>query len=242
MTSSAVQYGAGDYGFSFVQPPDTTIRERPGTLIAAQHAYFGGWELVYGRATASIRQFGLVTLGGAFASGIGVETTFTETANTANTGAPVAVALFAMTTGQYGWAVVRGAVPVNSTASIAAGATAGIGAAGQAGANSAGKQILGAVGAIASSQTVATFATANAGSNRLVVNSANGWFPGIYLSGTGIAAGTTVLSIDPDNRGVTISAATTALVNGTVTGTFNNGTIHYNTLMINRPCLQGAIT
>jgi hypothetical protein len=87
----------------------------------------------------------------------------------------------------------------------------------------------------------ANCAAANA-SRRLVTPNADGWFIGAYLSGTGIAAGTTVVSIDPDNRTVTLSADTTAQVTGTVTATYNNATVYYNIVHINRPFAQGAIT
>ena len=57
-----------------------------------------------------------------------------------------------------------------------------------------------------------------------------------------IAAGTTVSSIDPSGRFVTLSAVTTAAVAGTVTATYNNATVFYNVAHINRPFAQGAIT
>jgi len=243
MSGSTAIIGAGEYGLNFAQPPDGVAREKSGTTISANNDYFGGWELVYGKASANIRQFGLVTLQAVLTAGVGIETIFTEVANTANQGAPVGVAMFTMTTGQYGWAIVKGAVPVNAAASIAAGAVLGIGGVGQAGANTAGKQVLGAVGGVASSHTVVKTAVQGAsGSTRLLAGNTEGWFPGVYLSGTGIAAGTTVVAIDPDGRGVTISAATTAQINGSVTATYNNATIHYPIIFLNRPSLQGAIT
>jgi glycerol uptake facilitator-like aquaporin len=64
----------------------------------------------------------------------------------------------------------------------------------------------------------------------------------LILSGTGIAAGTTITDIDPSGTQVTLSAVTTAAVNGTVTATYNNGTIFYNVAHINNPIAQGAIT
>lgn len=243
MTAAAAMFGgAGDWGLNMAQAPDATRREGFGSIVGVTNLFFGGQELIYGKATAAIRQFGLVTIGGAAVGNL-IETQFTEIANTANTGAPVGVALFSMAAGDFGWVVVSGCTPINANASIAAGATFGIAAAGQAGANSAGKQILGAIGVAPSSFTVAkTAVTANAGSTRLLVGNTAGWFPGVYLSGTGIAAGTTVLSIDPDGRGVTISAPTSAVVNGTVTATYNNATIHYPIVRLQRSAAQGAIT
>jgi hypothetical protein len=116
-------------------------------------------------------------------------------------------------------------------------------AAGQLGANSAGKQIVNArVVAPATTTVVKANSVANSGSNRLQVTNSDGWFIGAYLSGTGIAAGTTITDISPDGTQVTLSAATTAAVNGSVTATYNNATIFYNVLHINRPFAQGAIT
>ena len=243
MTDTAAQFGGvGDWGIDFDQAPDSAKREVSGSIKNVLHSYFGGLELMYGTATGNIRQFGLVTIRGAVV-GNAIETQFAEVPNTANQGAPFGVAMSAMAAGASGWVVIAGTIPVNATASIAAGAVAGIGAAGQAGANTAGKQLLGAVGVLPSSHTVAkTGVTAPAGSLRLSVPNSNGWFRGVYLSGTGIAAGTTVTAISPDGRDVTISAATSAIVNGTVTATYNNATIHYPILKLNRPMLQGAIT
>ncbi len=53
---------------------------------------------------------------------------------------------------------------------------------------------------------------------------------------------TRVTDIDPSGTLVTLSVATTAAVNGTVTGTYNNATIFYNVAHLNRPFAQGAIT
>jgi uncharacterized protein YraI len=97
--------------------------------------------------------------------------------------------------------------------------------------------------AVPATQTVAkTGCTANSGSTKLNISGADGWFIGAYLSGTGIAALTIVSDIDPSGTQVTLSVATTAAVNGTVTATYNNATIFYNIAHINRPFAQGAIT
>lgn len=236
--------GVGSYGTNNINPPDTVQREVLGAIIQAQDPVWGGAEFVYARASASIRQYGLVGLQATFDTSLGgFRLDATELAVTANTGRAVGVALFAMTVGQFGWFTIAGNTPVNCNASVAAGAVIGASAVGQAGTNTAGRQILGASVSAAGSQTVAkTNSIAPNGSTRLTVTSADGWFPGIYLSGTGIQAGTTVVSIDPDNRTVTLSLATNAAVTGTITGTYNNGTIHYNVVTINRPYMQGAIT
>ena len=120
--------------------------------------------------------------------------------------------------------------------------TFAIAAAGQGGALGNGKQVLNARIVVASTQTVAKANSfANSGSTRLRVSSADGWFAGAYLSGTGIAASCTVSDIDPSGTIVTLSAATTAAVAGTVTATYNNATVYYNVAHVNRPFAQGQI-
>lgn len=236
--------GVGNYGVNFFQAPDTTQREILGTIITAADPVWGGIEVIYARASAAIRQAGLCSLQATWDSTLRTwRLDATEVANTANLGRNLCVAMSAMTVGQFGWFAISGVVPVNSNASVAAGTTMGIAAAGQAGANSAGKQILNAVSSAPSSTTFAKANCTTQGvSTILQVPDTDGWFPGVYLSGTGIAAGTTVTAIDPSSRFVTLSAATTAAVNGTVTATYNNGTVHYNVAEISRPFAQGAIT
>lgn len=222
--------------------PDTVERHQAGLTITAEDPYWGSVEAIYVRANGTIRQGGLVVLTPSLVSGRW-RWDATEVPNTANLGRPVYVAMTSMTVGQFGWVSNMGIIPVNCNASVAADTTFGIAAAGQGGANSAGKQVLNARVIAAASTTVAKAnCVANSGSNRLQVPSADGWFIGAYLSGTGIAAGTTVTDIDPSGTIVTLSAVTTALVNGTVTATYNNGTVFYNVCHIDRPLAQGAIT
>ena len=93
----------------------------------------------------------------------------------------------------------------------------------------------------ATTTSAKTNCTANSGSTQLIVPNADGWFCGVYLSGTGIAALTVVTDIAPDGRTVTLSVATTAAVTGTVTATYNNATVFYNVAHLNRPFAQGQI-
>jgi len=222
--------------------PDTTSRQQPGFIMQAVDNYWGAGEFVYGRATATIRQFAVCTLAPTVNSGA-YRFDMTEVANTANLGQSVFVAMTSMTVGQFGWFCTSGVVPVLSNATVAANTSTGIVAAGQLGAVAAGKQIVNARVSVAATTTVAKAnSVANSGSTRLQVSNSDGWFIGIYLSGTGIAAATTVTDISPDGTQVTLSTATTAAVNGTVTGTYNNATIFYNVIYMNRPFAQGAIT
>lgn len=223
---------------------DTVPKLPPGFLLTAVDNWWGGGEFIYARAAGSIRQFGLCVITPVFDSALSsYRYDVTEVPNTANLGRTLCVATAVMTSGQYGWFQLSGITPVNCSASVAADTTFGITAAGQAGANSAGKQILNARVIVAAAATVAKAGcTASAASRQLTVPNSDGWFLGAYLSGTGIAAGTTVTAIDPSGRFVTLSANTTAIVAGTVTATYNNATVFYNVAHLNRPFAQGAIT
>lgn len=245
MTSFANVAGpAGHPAIGNIYAPDTTSRFGQGELLTAYDSWWGGGEFMYVKANGSIRQFGLVVITNTFNSTTSQwEALVTEVPNTANLGRSLGVAMAAMTSGQYGWIQIGGVVPVNCTASVAADTTFGIVAAGQGGALAISKQIVNARVVGAATTTVAkTNCVASSGSTQLTVTNADGWFVGAYLSGTGIAAATTVTAISPDNKTVTLSAATTAQITGTVTATYNNATIFYNVAHINRPFAQGVIT
>jgi hypothetical protein len=222
---------------------DTTVRMAQGLIYNVVDNWWGGAELVWGRATAAIRAQGLCSMQPTFDTALQAwRYDVTEVANTANLGRSLCVAMGSFTTGQYGWFMLSGVAPVNCQAAVAAGTTFGIAAAGQGGANTAGKQVLNGIITAASTTTVIkTQCSAPVGSNQLTASNTEGWFVGIFLSGTGIAAGTTVTGIDASGRVATLSAVTTAAV-GTVTGTYNNATIFYNIAHLNRPFAQGAIT
>lgn len=242
MTYSLLNGIVGNQQLSPFNLPDTTSRHLPGVIVDAVDPYWGGAEFVYCRANGAIRMLGLVALNPVVTANQVVYNA-TEVGNTANLGRTVGVAMVPATAGQFFWVCISGMIPVNCQASIAADTTFGIAAAGQGGANTAGKQILNGRVAIAASTTVVKAGcTSNSGSTRLNVPSADGWFIGAFLSGTGIAATTTVTDIDPSGTVVTLSLATTAAVNGSVTATYNNGVIFYNVAHLNRPFAQGAIT
>ena len=231
----------GNQQIAFFGLPDTNRRHRTGLTLTTESRYWGDQEVIYVRANGAIRQGGLCVITLTLTGGIW-RWDASEVPNTANLGQSVYVAMTAMTDGQFGWVLNFGLAPINSTASIAANTAFGITAAGQVGAVSAGKQILNARVIAPATSTVAKTCTANSGSTQLFIPNADGWFSGIYLSGTGIAAGTTVTDIDPSQNIVTLSAATSAAVNGTVTGTYNNGTVFYNLAFVDHPFAQGQIT
>lgn len=226
------------------QVVDTTPRLQPGFMQSFVDPWWGFGEFLYARAAGSIRAFGVCVMTPVFDSSLNsYRYDVTEVPNTANLGRSVCVSQKAMVSGDYGWFCMTGLTPVNCNASVAADTTFGIAAAGQGGANSAGKQLLGARVIAAASTTVAKANCQNLnGSTALQVPNSDGWFVGAYLSGTGVAAGATVSAISPDGRTVTMSAASTASIAGTVTATYNNATVYYNVAYINRSFAQGAIT
>lgn len=222
--------------------PDSTERVQSGVIVNAVDPYWGGGEFIYVKANGAIRQFGLVVVTPAISGGKIVYEA-TEVPNTANLARPLAVAMVPAVDGDFLWACIGGVVPVNCAAAVAADTAFGIAAAGQGGASAAGKEIQNGRVVIASTTTVVKAGcTANSGSTKLRIPNADGWFAGLYLSGTGIAAATTVSDIDPSGTIVTLSTATTAAVAGSVTGTYNNATVYYNVAHLNRPNAQGRIT
>lgn len=223
---------------------DTTPRLQPGLLVTAADNWWGTGEFLYARAGGVITPFSLCVITPVFDSTLQAWVPVaTEAPNTANLGRTLAVAMNTMASGEYSWFQVTGVTPVDCNASVAADTAFGIAAAGQGGAITAGKQVLNSrVIAAASATVVKAGCIAQNGTTLLQVPNSEGWFIGVYLSGSGIAAGTTVTGISPDGRTITLSAAVTAQVNGSVTATYNNGTVFYNVAFINRPFAQGQIT
>lgn len=236
--------GAPQMSMAIGQVNQTPALTPPGQVVTAVDPWWGGAEFIYGRANGTIRPFGLCVLTPTFNSTAQqYRYEVTEVPNTANLGRALCVAMQSMVAGDLGWFLVYGVTPVDCNASVAADTTFGIAAAGQGGANTAGKQVLnGRIVAAGSTTVVKANCQAASGSTVLTVQNSDGWFPGVFLSGTGIAALTRVLTVSPDGRTVTLSVATTAAVNGSVTATYNNATIFYNVAHLNRPFAQGAIT
>jgi hypothetical protein len=217
----------------FLYAPDTVQRAALGTLVNGVDPFWGGGEFVYLKSNDVILCGSLVTWD--------LSQVATLAASTANQACTCAIAMMPAAAGTYFWAAVKAdRVPCKATATATAGSTIGIGtsAGTVSGTLVAGKQLLGAKAVIASAGTVtyANTQTVN-GSPVVVVQNADGLYPGIAVSGTGIAS-TTVSSIAPDNRTVTLGANSTATGSVTMTGT-NTGFV---IAQINRCALQGAIT
>lgn len=218
--------------------PDTVQRQPLGQSVQANHPYWGQATLVYYRANEALIVGSLVNaqLGG----GVRLQP------NTTNTGNSCLIALSAMAIGEFGWFLAAGTYVVRSNASLAVDAAIGLQAAGQAGVNAAGRQLLGATVVRASATGLAKVVSAISGSRVLTISNggdADGWIVGSRLTGTGIGTNATITSISPDGRTVTVDVACTATINnGTVTCTYTNGTVFWNTITFQALVLQGAIT
>lgn len=214
----------------------------PGTIATPIDPYWGGGEVIRLKVpagTAAIPTGGAAVWNSAFVYAI--------LPNTTLLGQSVGFAVNAVPLNagfdQYAWFYIGGTVPAFSNATVAANTATGIAAAGQLGANAVSKQILNARVVVAATTTVVKAnANVTTGSTLLRVSNSDGWFIGVYLSGTGIAAGATVTAIDSSGTLVTMSAAATATGSNSVTATYNNGTIFWNVVQINRPMAQGPIT
>lgn len=219
-----------------------TIQDAPlGTIVPFNNPYWGGGEAMYCKMpTSTALSVGTCVIW---------DNAYLVAAvpNTANLGQPVGFlmnALVSNAAAQYGWVAISGVHPCFSGASVAANTALGITAAGKLGAIANGKQILNCRSQVAATTTVVKANTTTlTGSLILKVSNADGWFIGVVLTGTGIAAGATVAGIDPDNRTVTMSAVATATGSVSVTGTYNDASAAFwNVCAFDRPFAQGQVT
>jgi len=238
----------GVANFWEVTPVPNAIRDLPfvpGATIAVYDAAFGIGEMVYARAGAGIRLYGLCVLTPTWAAGtFSLTMDMTEHPGTANLGRQVYVyqGTTAATVGQYAWFMRRGVTPVNCAASVAAGVTIGTAAtAGQATTNGAGRQLLNAVVATPATNTVVRAGTGVISDSLIFfAGGTQGLFAGGYLSGTGVGSAAIIAEVFPDRVRATI--VNSAAVTGNVTMTNNNATIFYNLVSIDEAFSQGAIT
>lgn len=226
----------------------------PGFIAVAEDPIWGPGEFFFGRANGNIRPYGLCSMLEVWDATNKVFTyNFTECAATTLLGRSlfvfqgnvggVAGATVAIGAGQYGWFMSTGRTPVNSTATIGADVTSGHGA-GQLIANSAGVQVVNARVITPATQTVVSLASGYGavGDTQIGVSNTAGFFVGGYISGTGVGALAICTGVDPISKLITVSVVNSAQVTGNVTITYNNATIFYNVLSMNRAFAQGAIT
>lgn len=214
----------------------------PGFLLPAEDPVWGPGELIYARAGAGIRLAGLCQSLFVWDATNKVYTyNMIESTATANASRPyyVYIGNTAITTGQYGWFMTTGRFPVNGTSTIAANTAAGHNGAGQLTADAATFGIDGAIVITPATQTVVAAAVSGvAGSNQIFLANTQGFFPGVYVSGTGVGAAAICSFVDPLGRYILVTVVNSTAVTGNVTATYNNATIFYNVLEMNR--MHGA--
>lgn len=211
-----------------------------GTIVQAQDPHFGPLELI----RLSVPTSTAVPVGAlaTWNSSYG----YVACPDTANLGQPVAISMNSVPSNatyvQYAWFVVSGLYPLKSAAAVAADTVIGIGGAGVGGTNGAGKQILNTIVRAASTKTVAKTCYVKNGSTTMIAPNTEGWFVGLYLSGTGIQATTTITAIAADGITVTLSLAANATGSNSITGTYNNSSVYFNVVSCDRPFTQGAVS
>lgn len=213
----------------------------PGFIATAEDPVWGPGEFIFGRISAGIRIYGACMALPVWDATNKVYTyNFLEWTATANAGRPYYIfqGSRAGIAGEYGWFQMSGRSPAASAASIAAGVAAGHNAAGTLSADAATFGIEGAIVVTPATQTVVAAGQGVAGSNQIFLASTQGFIIGGYLSGTGVGAAAIVSFIDPLGRYVLATVVNAATVTGNVTVTYNNATIFYNVLEMNR--MHGA--
>lgn len=214
--------GATPFNDWFV--PDTTQRHPLGLEVQAYDPWWGHGTFRYVKSNDTILKGSVVC--------IGVAPTWlaTLTPTTINLGQPVAVAMYPMASGVFGWVQVEGNAIYAMGATAAANAAVGIHTAAGllTGTIVAGRGIIGIHHYKAPAATITLSVTTKNGSGVLQSGGYDGFFVGMALSGTGIPASTVVAKLDPDGRTLYTGSAigtlgdknATASGNITLTGTY----------------------
>jgi hypothetical protein len=109
-------------GYIGTQPiavTDTVKRHLTGTIIQAQDPVYGSGEFIYLLGVASTTIGDVVTF--VTSDGVTQNGSTTRWAGTAITPVPLAVAMSANVSGQYGWYQIQGSAVVNASGTVAAG-------------------------------------------------------------------------------------------------------------------------
>lgn len=231
---SAIHPVVGHQAFNEVMTPDTTQRFGAGMVLDAMDPYFGAAKFVYLQSGAAENPGQLDVV---------QDETFVTLAlpSTANQGFPFVVARQVMgAANNWGWYQFEGVCPLQVSASVAQGTAIGIGtSAGKAGTNTAGKQLLGVRVLEASTFAITKLGITTNGDKRLFLTNVDGLFVGLAVSGTGVAASSTIAGIDPSRRFITLNNALTASGGGvTITFTYTGFVLAH----LVAPFAQGAIT
>lgn len=216
--------------------PDTTQRSLLGTVVTAVDPYWGHGKFMYVKSTDAILKGSLCAWDQSYNAGL-LPSAVTQ-------GFPWGVAMAPMPSGTFGWIQLEGRAVYKTNATVAADGVVAIAAAGILGATATGKQLIGVRNRVAATGTVtATVNTVNGSSTLTFRDGYDGFFLGLIITGTGIAAATTLIAkLDPDGRTVyagsaigTIDKPSTATGTITLTGTYTG----FGSGMINNPgCMQ----
>lgn len=213
-----------------------------GFIAEAEDPVWGPGEFIFARAGAGIRIYGGCQLLPVWDATNKVYIyNMTEWTATANAGRPyyISQAAGALTTGQYAWFQMTGRSPLNSSASVAAGVAVGHNATGQGTADAATLGIEGAICITPATQTVVSAGRGVSGDTVIYLDGGtSGFIVGGYVSGTGVGAAAIISSVNPNGKFITVTVANSAAITGNVTVTYNNATIFYNVLEMNR--MHGA--
>lgn len=212
-----------------------------GFIAAAEDPVWGPGEFIFARVSAGIRIYGGCMLLPVWDVTNRVYTfNALEWTATANAGRPYYIwqGNRAGVAGEYGWFQMSGRSPLNSGASVAAGVAVGHNAAGQGSADAATFGIEGAICITPATQTVVTPGSGVIGEFTIRLQNVDGFIIGGYVSGTGVGAAAIISARDEIAKTITVTVANSAAVTGNVTVTYNNATIFYNVLEMNR--MHGA--
>lgn len=213
----------------------------PGFNAKAEDPVWGPGEFIFGRISAGIRIYG-----GCMALPVWDVTNkvytynFLEWTATANASRPYYIfqGNRAGVAGEYGWFQMSGRSPLNCTSSIAAGTAVGHNGAGQGTADAATFGIDGALVITPATQTVVAFGQGASGDTRINLASTAGFIIGGYVSGTNVGAAAIITAVDQNGKFILVSVANSGAVSSNVTVTYNNATIFYNVVEMNR--MHGA--
>lgn len=218
--------------------PDTVQKHPLGYVLEFYDTFFGWQRAVYAKSAAAQVVGEVVKLSWATASAASVTPTVTATAADTSIaqGKPVAVAKQAFSAAdQFGWYIISGIAPVASDSALAADAAAFVHAAGRLGATGVGKQV---VGLNVLKTSTATVTKANSivdkGTYNIRVTNTDGLFIGMPITGTGVGSSAKITNISTDNV-ITVDVVSTASGTVTITGTYNDGTIYWNTCLLANP-------
>ncbi len=212
--------------------PDTVQRHPLGSRFMGVDPYWGFGDFIYLQSAAAIPLGTALIWSAAFVAAVNP--------TTANTGRPVGFCRETVSaTGQFFWAQIGGTCPVLAPSAAAGPLYQSSTTAGTLTTTAAtGRQILNANCITAAAGTVVKVGQQRNGDTRILFSNTDGFFVGQALTGTGVGASAVISSIDPNQRLIIASVASTATNSTNITAT-NTG---FGVAQLNSPFVQGQIT